>query len=181
MEFLTAVTRIDVNALSKEGQPVNVADLGHVAGFCYELCRFVQVSREFCDQLVVEATRTPQELDRQIEPLRKLIASIADGRDYQVKLQEGTEVQVFGSQLERNAYIPPPVMFWSPKFEQALMLTAIYYLGHMDDASLIRRCREADCQKLFVAARRSRVFCSHECASAASMRTYKKRQQSKGV
>jgi len=107
--------------------------------------------------------------------LRELIASIADRKDYSLLLTKGTQVRIFASPVAR---VPVPY-FWSSKFEQALVLTAVFYLGNSRDGALVRRCREANCRKLFLAFRKSRVFCSHECASAASTRAYQERQANK--
>jgi hypothetical protein len=37
----------------------------------------------------------------------------------------------------------------------------------------ICRCRESECQKLFLAARKGQIYCSHNCANAAASREYR--------
>ena len=180
IRFLVEVTQIDVSKLIKAGQPTNVADLGHVAGLAYELCRFAQASRWHCDRLIRNAMHDPEVMNYEIGPVRQLIKSIADREDYRFKLVEGSEIRIFAPRLRPEPYVPLPFVFWSPRsFAQALVITATIYLGHSRDVALIRRCRETDCGKLFVAVRRSRLYCSHECASAASQRAYQQRQRIK--
>ena len=79
IEFLVTVAGLQVRRLERSGQPSNVASVNHVAGLCYELCRFVQAAGSFYEKLSKDAVRNPQVLERHLEPVRYLIAAIAEG------------------------------------------------------------------------------------------------------
>ena len=178
VEFLVAVAGIDVNKLARAGQPTDVADLRHIAGLCYELCRFSQAARSFYEKLVRASTRNPAILEEKLRPLCDLIGAVADSKDFEMFLQEGTRVRVEGSHFHRQKFQSPlPFVFWSPVFEQGLVTTATFYLCLTRDTMLVRRCPE--CRKIFLGVRKSRIFCSHDHASRASERAYKERQAAK--
>ena len=88
--------------------------------------------RHFYEKLVRAATEDPGLLDQQLSPLRELIPSIADRKDYSLVLTKGTQIRIFASSVAR---LPVPY-FWSSKFEQALVLTAVFYLGQLPRWSL---------------------------------------------
>lgn len=177
IEFLVAVAGIDVKALAKSGLPTDVGDLGHIAGLCYQLCRFTQAARSFYERLEKAALRNPGLLNEKLTPLRALIAAVADGENFEFTFKEGTKLRVEGSRFHRQKFQNSlPFVIWGPVFEQGLVTTAAFYLCLTRDTMLVRRCPEIDCRKIFLAVRRSRVFCSHECASQASMRHFKERQ-----
>jgi len=179
IEFLVTVTEIDENKLARSGQPTDVADLRHIAGLCYELCRFQQTARSFYERLVRAATQNPAILEEKLRPLRDLIGAVSDSKDFEMFLQKETKIRVEGSQFHRQKFAPLPFVFWSPVFEQGLVITAVFYLCLTRDTMLVRRCPESDCRKIFLAIRKTRKFCSHKCASAASIRAYQERQAPK--
>jgi hypothetical protein len=48
-------------------------------------------------------------------------------------------------------------------------------------STLIRRCVESPCKRIFLARRKSQKFCSHKCASAAASRAYKGPKKKRGT
>jgi hypothetical protein len=180
IEFLVALTGIDVSKLNRSGQPTDVADLRHISGFCYELCRFSQAAQTFYESLVSAATRNPAILELRLRPLRDLIEAVADGSDFEMVLKESTTIRIEGSHFHRQQFQSPlPFVFRSPVFAQGLVVTAAFYLSLTHRTMLVRRCPESGCQKIFLAIRKTRKFCSHKCASAASIRAYQERQATK--
>ena len=172
------VAGIDVDKLERSDLPTDVADLGHVAGLVYELCRFTQSARSFYEKFVRVVIRNPGNLDEKLRPLRDLIAAMADGQDFEFSLEEGTKIRVEGSHFQRQRFQSPlPFLIWGPVFEQGLVTTAAFYLSLTRDTMLVRRCPE--CRKIFLGIRKTRIFCSHKCASAASVRAYQERQAAK--
>jgi CGNR zinc finger len=178
IEFLVTVASLDFSKLATAGRPENIADLGHVAGVFYELCRFSQAARAYYDKWLGAVCKDRARLEEGLKPLRDLMAAIADGTNFSMALQPDTRIGVFGRQWHRDTFRSPlPFVIQSPSHGQALVVTAIFYLGLARASCLIRRCKEAKCGKLFMAVRHSRRFCSHECASAASVRAFRQRQK----
>ncbi len=171
LEFLVALANINPSTLETRGRPENLADLGHAAGVFYELCRFAQAPRRFYEMNLDRVIENPRKLIGPGE-ISSLLGKIADGETYEVTLLEHTKLRISGQQFKRTPFRTPlPFVINSPSFAQALVVTAVFYLGLTRDSSLIRRCRE--CDKLFMAVRKSKVFCSHACASAASVRRFR--------
>jgi len=178
LELFMALAGLDVNKLSTQGQPEDVADLGHVAGVCYELCRVAQAGTSFYDQLVKLAVRDPGELASLIKPIQNLVNGVADGRDFEASVS-GFKIKMFSSRIRKpeNRRGFMPFRFAPDKFKEGLLVHAVFYLGFSPDAYRIRRCRETACGKVFLAVRGTRVFCSHQCASAVSVRAFRERQK----
>jgi CGNR zinc finger len=178
IEFLVALADLNLSELSTAGQPENIADLGHVVGVLYELCRFTQTARDWFDGHVAQVVKEPEWLKPAVEKVRDLIGKVADGRDFAMPLELETSIRISGRQFHRAQFRSPlPFAISSPTFLQGIVVTAIFYLGLTRDSCLIRRCKEPKCGKLFMAIRQSRRFCSHECASAASVRAFRERQK----
>lgn len=180
IEFLVKLAGLELEQLTIAGLPANVADFGHAAGVFYELCRFTQTSQRIYAKWVGAIVRNPvYQLQRHIVNIRRLLSAVADGVDFEFGLGAETKIRVFGSQFRRTPFRTPlPFVIWSPTQDQALIVTAVFYLGLNRDSCLIRRCKEEGCGKLFIAVRKSRMFCSHECASAASVRRFREKQRS---
>ena len=45
------------------------------------------------------------------------------------------------------------------------------------EATRIRRCREADCRKVFFAERTSQIYCGRRCANTAAGRAYRQKHK----
>src|SRR5262249_32209669 len=63
LEFLVRVGALELETLSKSKHPSNVADLNHLEGLCYELCRFIQAARSAYERLLNSARRDPEYLE----------------------------------------------------------------------------------------------------------------------
>src|SRR6516164_8662519 len=178
LDFIVTVIQIDPERLETSGQPSDVADLSHMAGVCYELCRFIQCGRDTYPALVAKFTRDPALLNEELTELRKLIEKIVNREDYACPLEEGSMIEVYAPRLKPKPTVALPFSFVSQSFRQQLVVVAVFYLGLTPKlAALIGRCHQPDCRKLYVATRASRLYCSHECASKASMAAYVQRQQ----
>ena len=129
IDFLLTVIRINVRELKTAGQPSDVADLTHMAGVCYELCRFIQCGRDTFPALMSEFTREPTLLNDELAPVRGYIEAIADRQDFECELAQGSKIQFFAPRLLPKPVVSLPFTFISPRFRQALVVTAVFYLG----------------------------------------------------
>ena len=182
IEFLVMLAGLEPEKLGTAGRPANVADLGHVTGVFYELCRFTQGARRYYEKWVGPLAKEPWRLQPAIDEMRRLLGALADGQDYDMGLDPDTRIRIFGVQFHRTPFRSPlPFVISNPTIIQGLVVTAIFYLALNRDSCLIRRCREEKCRKLFLAVRKSRVFCSHQCASDASVRRFRRRQKQRSA
>lgn len=178
VEFLVTVAGLDVGKLAVKGQPDHVADIRHVEGLCYELCRFTQAARKSYEREVKAASRNPGFLAQQLEPTRALVNAVADRVDFRVPLEK-FQISVFAGRLQRSGNTLLPFVFWGEKFADGLLVTAVFYLGLSREANLVRRCRE--CHNLFLAVRCTRFFCSRKCASKAAVDAFRERQSARAA
>src|SRR5215813_2632745 len=100
LEFLVKVVGLNVATLERSGSPSNVADLKHVHGLCYELCRFTQAAWKYYVRLSEFATRNPRVLNQRLGPVRDLFVAIADGEEFMRVLEKGTHVRIFGRHFQ---------------------------------------------------------------------------------
>lgn len=181
LEFIAAIANLVPAALRTTGEPNARNDLSHVEGVCYGLCRFTQAAGSVYERMRADAYRDPAgTLCPRLAPLQALVEAVADRQNFRLVLNPGPEIVVLGRQLhERKPRKRPalPFFFWSRYFEQALVVTAVFYLGLLRESRLLQRCAEKDCRKIFVAMRETRIFCSTTCAGRASTRTFRERQR----
>src|SRR5215467_7075442 len=102
LEFLVRVGALEVETLSKSKHPSNVADLNHLEGLCYELCRFIQAARSAYERLLNSARRDPEYLENCIVGLRDLLEAVADGEEFKLELEKGTYIRIFGDRFQRK-------------------------------------------------------------------------------
>jgi len=163
IQFVVYLAGLNVKKLAASGRP------GDVPNLCHDLCRFAQAP-SFRERLELAK---PSVLDDYLEPLRRLVCAVADQERFENELKAGTRLQ-----FDRRATTGDvsPFVIRSPAFDQALVITGAFYLARFE-TDRIRRCPEADCRKIFLALpTKSKRFCSHECASRASIRAYHGRQ-----
>src|SRR6516165_167379 len=180
LDFIVTVIQIDPERLETSGQPSDVADLTHMAGVCYELCRFIQCGRDTFPALMSEFTREPTLLNDELAPVRGYIEAIADRQDFECELAQGSKIQFFAPRLLPKPVVSLPFTFISPRFRQALVVTAVFYLGLTPKlAAQIGRCHHPDCSNLYLATRASRLYCSHDCAAKIAMTAYVERKHAR--
>lgn len=178
LEFMGAMANLDPATLRGTGEPGARNDLSHVDGVCYELCRFAQAQNSFYQRLRAAAYRDPAgTLGPLLAPLKAMVEAVADSQDLKIALQPGPEIIVYGRQIQeaRRRQLGLPFYFVSKHFDQALVVTGVFYLGLTRDSRLLRRCAERDCGRIFVAVRETRMYCSSTCAGRASTRASRQR------
>ena len=181
LEFMAAMANLNPGTLRRTGEPNAERDLGHIDGVCYALCRFAQVANSSHQQLRAAAYRDPVgTLGLHLAYLKELVRVVGDGENRRLRFSPPPEIVVFGKQLhERQRKQQPglPFLFRSKQFSQALVLTAVFYLGLMHESRLLKRCVDKECRKVFVATRETKKFCSTTCASRASSRTFRESER----
>lgn len=179
LEFMAAIANLNPATLRSTGEPNAERDLGHIDGVCYALCRFAQVENSSHQQLRAAVYRDPAgTLGLHLASLQELVRAVADGEDRRLRFRPAPEIVVFGKQLhERQRKKQPglPFFFRSERFSQALVLTAVFYLGLMHESRLVKRCIDKKCGKVFVATRETKKFCSTTCSSRATSQASRER------
>jgi hypothetical protein len=179
LEFMAAMANLNPVTLRRTGEPNAERDLGHIDGVCYAVCRFAQVENSSHQQLRAAAYRNPAEtLGLHLASLKELVSAVADGEDRRLRFSPAPEIVVFGKQLhepQRKKQPGLPFFFRSERFSQALVLTAVFYLGLMRESRLLKRCVDKECGKVFVATRETKKFCSTTCSSRATSRASRER------
>lgn len=119
---------------------------------------------------LAEVAAKPLLLKGLIQEVRTLVGCAVEGlsRDFNLG---GTTLTFDGSRLgdERR------VLTFDGSLNDALVDDAAFDLSDAKPWEMCR-CKEQDCQKLFLAARKGQIYCSHACASTASVREHRSRK-----
>jgi hypothetical protein len=163
LKWLIALASLDPRKLGK-GRP------GDVPNLVYELERWFGTSDH--PKLVGQIRnllRRRALLRRLVRELSALIAAVAD-RDKHVYRYSDGHVEIDAGRLEKGG--GRLVSYRFTDLLDAAMHLAINDLTSSDPA-LIHRCREQACGKIFLASRRSQLYCSRRCANLQAGRRYR--------
>ena len=171
LEFLIDLSCKDITKLVT-GKP------GDLDNLWFDLVRFNRLSLEFYKKHLGEIRGEPEQLRLIIEKIGELLDALVGGKPFGHELEAGTKLEFEGGRTKDER---PSAWFSSPHLLQATLLTAAVWFSEAKGSTLIRRCVESPCKRIFLARRKSQKFCSHKCASAAASRAYKGPKKKRGT
>lgn len=162
LRWLIELTSVDVKKLAVD--PAGVAKL------VYDFERWLGVrdDRALARQ-IRSLMRRPAVFQSLIDKVSALVAAVADRRKFSYRYSDG-HVEVDPSRLEDRA--GRMVSYRFTDLRDAVMHVAVHDLNG-PHACLVRRCQEEPCHRIFLASRRSQIYCSHRCANLHASRTYR--------
>jgi hypothetical protein len=169
LNWLIAVASLDPRKLGS-GRP------GDLPNLVYDLERWFGTSDDA--KLVGQIRnllRRPALLQHLVRELSALVAAVADRGKHVYRYSDG-HVEIDAGRLEKGS--GRLVSYRFTDLLDAAMHLAIHDLTRNDPAC-IRRCREQSCRKIFLAARRSQIYCSHRCANLQASRKYREANQAR--
>lgn len=163
LKWLIALTTLDLKELAK-GRP------GDLPNVVYDLEKWLGVydDPKLAGQ-IRKLLRQPRLLQPLINETSALVASVADRRKFSYRYSDG-EVEIDAGRLERGD--ARAVSYRFSDLLDAVVQVAIHDLTRYD-ALKVRRCGEQTCHKIFLASRRSQIYCSHRCANVRASRKYR--------
>jgi hypothetical protein len=163
LRWLIELTFVDVKKLAVD-RPADVANLA------YDLERWLGVrdDRALAAQ-IRSLLRRPALFQSLIDEVSALVAAVADRRKFSYRYSDG-HVEVDAYRLEDGA--GRMVSYRFTDLRDAVMHVAVHDLNG-PHALLVRRCQEELCHRIFLASRRSQIYCSHRCANLHSSRRYR--------
>ncbi len=163
LKWLIELTTLNLKELLR-GRP------GDIPNLVYDLERWLGVydDPKLAGQ-IRKLLRRPALFRPLIEKTSALVASVADRRKFSYRYSDG-EVEIDASRLEKGG--ARAVAYRFSDLLDAVVHVAIHDLSRYD-ALRVRRCREQTCHKIFLAARRSQIYCSHRCANMRASRKYR--------
>lgn len=135
-----------------------------------ELERWLGISKD--PLLTAEVRRlrqNPAAFQALIDEIAAIITAVADRKKFSFHYEDGH------IELDPNRFETGAARALSYRFTAMLDATvnvACDDLNHPDSLR-VRRCREQSCGRIFVAARRSQLYCSHRCANLQASRRYR--------
>ena len=159
---LIELTSTDVKKLAVD--PADVAKLVHD----FERWLGVRNDRALAAQ-IRSLLRRPALFQSLIDDVSALVAAVADRRKFSYRYSDG-HVEVDAYRLEDGA--GRMVSYRFTDLRDAVMHVAVHDLNS-PHARLVRRCRDEPCRRIFLASRRSQIYCSHRCANLHASRTYR--------
>jgi hypothetical protein len=163
LKWLIALTTLDLRELAK-GRP------GDLPNLVYDLEKWLGVYDDpKLSGQIHKLLRRPALLQPLIDQTSALAAAVADRRKYSYRYSDG-EVEIDAGRLEKGD--SRAVAYRFSDLLDAVVHVAIHDLSRYD-ALRVRRCREQICHKIFLASRRSQIYCSHRCANARASRKYR--------
>jgi hypothetical protein len=166
IEFLLRVAAIESPETLREGDRLNlVEDLG----------RYLEVEVEGVAKKLSEARSKPAIIRPVIDVVRQLVAAAADHA--RVEVSKGpTRFAFDGSRLGQDREEREPLYFIDGDLRDLMAESAAVTVADLKPWEI---CRCPQCRKLFLAGRKGQMFCSHECASTASLARFQERKKSK--
>jgi predicted RNA-binding Zn ribbon-like protein len=163
LKWLIALASLNIQDFAR-GRP------GDLPNLVYDLERWLGVydDTKLAGQ-IRKLLQRPALLQPIIHEVSALVAAVADLGKFNYRYSDG-HVEVDGSRLEKES--GRAVSYRFTDLLDAVMHVAIHDLTR-HDAVRVRRCREQSCHKVFLASRRSQIYCSHRCANLQASRTYR--------
>ena len=119
--------------------------------------------------------RSHNELQAIIDELGKLVDAVADRKKVRISYQAGGVI-LDASRLGTDG--PRALSYRDASLRDAVLRVALDDIYESaQEALLIRRWQEQKCQKVFLAARRSQVYCSRACANTHAGLVYRERHR----
>lgn len=163
LKWLIALTSLDPRELPKS-RP------GDLPNLVYDLKRWFGASGDpkLSGQIRGLLQRATL-LKRLVSELSALVAAVADRGKYVYRYSDG-HVEIDAGRVEQGS--GRLVCYRFTDLLDAVIHLAIHDLTR-NDPLRVRRCREQSCGKIFLASRRSQMYCSHRCANLQASRKYR--------
>jgi hypothetical protein len=164
VEFLLRLVTIEDPEQLRPGDRLNLLD---------DLRRYLDIEpgTTMADELAKVAGK-PANLERVIEVARKLANAAADRERVEIPLSANTVI-FDGKALGSKRW----VYFLDGSLRDAMVNRVAADLIYSQPWQILR-CVEGGCHKLFLAARKGQIYCSHRCANTAASREYRAKNAS---
>ena len=165
LRWLVEFGRTDLKALAA-GRP------GDLPNLFYDLRRWLELEEdEPLNRIVRRLEKEPAAMQSIIDELRNLLEAIADRQRFKIEYKAGS---VILDAARLGADGPRALSYRDANLRDAVLRVALDDIYEsFRDAALIRRCHNAECRKLFFAARKNQIYCSHACANTIASLNYR--------